>query len=142
MSKNVTQYALYRSHFNVSVLTLRYGVLIEEFTENRMINSVINEVMAHFPPSVKNVRALIQYDVILRANPVDQVNDSFYFWRANSNSSQTPHQETILTLNHDSIFLFIRSAAHVLISDLDLFFVNSNVSIEKITSIIFTFISV
>lgn len=141
LSKSVHHYALYRGFYNANVLTLRYSVLVNEFNENRMITSVINEVMEHFPPSVKNVRALIEYDVVLRSNPLDLVNASYYFWRANSNVNQVPNQETVLSLNHDSLFLFIRPAARILPTDLDLFFANSNVSVDKIISIIFSFIS-
>lgn len=129
LSKNVSQYSLYRGKYNASVLTLRYSVLVPEFTENDMVNSVINEVMEHFPPSIKAVKGLIEYDVILVANPMDQVNPSYYFWRANSNTSENSNQETTISLNHDSIFLFIHQAARILPSDLDLFFVNSNVSV-------------
>jgi hypothetical protein len=142
LSKNISQYALYRGRFNAQVLTLRYSILVSEFTEQRMITSVINEVMSHFPPAIKNVRGLIEYDVILHANPLDQVNGSFYFWRANSNRNQVPNQETIVSLNHDNLFSFVRQAAQILPTDLDIYFVNSNVSVYKITSIIFSFISV
>lgn len=140
-SINVSQYALYRGHFNVEVLTMRFSLLKSVFDEKRMINSVINEVLAHFPPTVKSVRGLIQYDVILESKPMDQVDKSFYFWRANSNRHHDVNEETIVPLDQDNLFLFIRQAAHISPTDLDLFFVNSNVSVYQITSIIFTFIS-
>lgn len=141
LHKSLYQYALYRGHFNAQVLTLRYSVLAPTFTKDRMITSVINEVLGHFPSSIKAVRSLIEYDVLLR-NALDQMHGSYYFWRANSNINQVPNQETMVSLDHDSIFLFIRSAADVLPTDLDIFFANSNVVVHQITSIIFSFISV
>lgn len=139
LSKNVSHYALYRKHFNVSVLTLRYSLLAPEFTENKMHNSIINEVFSFFPPSTKTVRGLIEYDVILKSNILDQENPSYYFWRANSNVNPVPNRETLINFTHDAIFLFIQSAAHIMPTDLDIFYANSNVSVETITSIIFTF---
>lgn len=142
LSKSVHQYALYRGHFNARVLTLRYSTLAPEFNETRMINSVLSEVLAFFPPSVKTVRGLIEYDVILQAQPLDPVNPSYYFYRANSNVNPGPNPETLVALNHDALFLFIHQAAQILPTDLDLYFSNSNVSVERITSIVFSFISV
>ncbi len=134
---NVTKYALYRGHYNANVLTLRYSVLSPSFTENDMIQSCITETMKFFSPKQKSVRGLIEYDFVLKA---DQ--QSYYFWRANSNRTPLPNSETILSLTYDDIFLFIQNVAYPNPSDFDIFFANSNVSVDMITSVIFTFISV
>jgi hypothetical protein len=141
-TKNVHNYALYRGHFNATVLTLKYSVLVPEFNETSMINSIIKEVLDFFPPNIKSVRALIDYDVVLKSNPMDQVNESFYLWKANSNRNQVPNQETIVSLDENSIFLFVRHAARVNPSELDIYYINSNVSVDRIVSILFTFISI
>jgi hypothetical protein len=142
LHKNVSQFALYRGHFNATVLTLKYSILVPEFTENNMIDSILKEVFNFFPPQQKSVRALIEYDVVLKAFPLDQIEDSYYFWKANSNRNSVPNSETMLQLTHDAIFMYIRNAAQINPTDLDLYYVNSNVSVDRITSIIFTFISV
>lgn len=142
-NKSIAKFALYRGHFNAHVLTLRYSVLSPEYNENFMITNVIQEVLNHFPPTQKSVRGLIEYDIILRAKPMeDEEQESFYFWRANSNRSNVPNNETVLTLDHDSLFLFIRNAARINPAELDVYFANSNVAVFQIVSIIFTFITV
>jgi hypothetical protein len=142
LSRDVSNFALYRGHFNAKVLTLKYSVLAPDYTENAMITSVITEVMNYFPPRQKTIRGLIEYDVVLKANPTEEINESYYFWKANSNTHQGLQSETTLNFTYDSIFHFIRNAAKVNPNDLDLFFVNSNVSVDRITTIVFTFISV
>lgn len=142
-NRSVSKFTLYRGHFNASVLTLRYSIISPQFNEQQMITNCIQEVMDEFSPKHKSVRGLIEYDLILKANPVDEINeDSYYFWRANSNRSAVANSETTLSLNHDSIFLFIHQAAHINPSELNIYYVNSNVTVDRITSIIFTFISV
>jgi hypothetical protein len=142
LTKNVHNFALYRGHFNAQVLTLKYCILSTEFTESLMITSVIKEVMDHFPPRQKSIRGLIEYDVVLQSNPMEQVHESFYLWKANSNRNSVPNNETTIPFTHDSIFLFVRNAANINPSELDVFYTNSNVSVQCITNIVFTFIAV
>ena len=141
VQSNVSQFALYRGHYNANVLTLKYSLLVPEFSEQAMISSIIKEVKNFFPPTQKDVRALIEYDVILW-NPLEHTEPSFYFWKANSNRNPVPNSESIVKLTYDSIFMFIRNAARINPADLDIYFLNSNVSVDRITSILFTFISV
>ena len=102
-----------------------------------MIESVIQTTMNHFS-SQQTVLGLIEYDLLLmQPNP-----ESFYIWRANSNISRNiPNDEQTLLLNHENLFLFIREAARVIPTDLEVHFRTSNVVINRVIAIVFTFIS-
>ncbi len=136
MSVHVHHYSNYRGRTNANVLTIRFNMNIN-FNETNMIESVIQTTMNHFS-SRQTVLGLIEYDLLLmQPNP-----ESFYIWRANSNISRNiPNAEQTLPLTYDNLFLFIRKAARVLPTDLEVHFRTSNVVINRIIAIVFTFIS-
>jgi len=136
MSMHVHNYTSYRGRTNANVLTLRFNMNLN-FNEDNMIESVIQTTMNHFS-SQQTVLGLIEYDLLLmQPNP-----ESFYIWRANSNISRNiPNDEQTLLLNHENLFLFIREAARVIPTDLEVHFRTSNVVINRVIAIVFTFIS-
>jgi hypothetical protein len=88
--------------------------------------------------SQRTVLGLIEYDLLLK----DQNSDSFYIWRANSNISRNiPNSEQTIQLNYDELYMFIQHAARVNPSDLDIFFNSSNVVVDRVLAVVFTFIS-
>ena len=135
--KSSSQYALYRGHFNATVLTLRYSVLSPAYDFENMLTHTIRETIKFFSPHHKSVRGLIEYDLILKANE----EESYYFWRANSNRAPAvPNSEATLAMTHNDIFLFIRHVNRLNPDDLNIFYTNSNVVVDRVVSVIFTFI--
>jgi len=137
MSSHVHQYACYRGRINATVLTLRYNIHLPNFDEDSMIESVIRETMNQFS-SQRQILGLIEYDLLLM-NPEPE---SYYIWKANSNVARNlPNSEETIALNYDDLFLFIRNESRINPSDLDVYFSSSNVVINKIIAVVFTFIS-
>jgi hypothetical protein len=136
MSMHVHNYHNYRGRTNANVLTLRFNMNVN-FNEDNMIESVIQTTINHFS-SQQTVLGLIEYDLLLmQPDP-----ESFYIWRANSNISRNiPNAEQTLRLNYDNLFLFARNAARVIPTDLEAHFRTSNVIINRVIAIVFTFIS-
>lgn len=136
-SVHINTYAYYRGKTNATVLTLRYNVNSRQFSQEAMIESVIRTTLQTFS-SGQRVIGLIEYDLVLMQP--DQ--SSFYLWRANSNVSRNlPNAEQNITLTYDNIYLFIQNAANVNPSDLNTFFISSNIIIRDIVAVIITFIS-
>ena len=136
-SFHVHRYALYRGRMNATVLTCRYNIESPQFTQDRMIESVIQRTMQQFA-NEQRIVGLIEYDIVLRKPN----RDSFYIWRANSNVARhLPNAEQNLAVDFDELFLYIRNALLIHPVDLNVYFSTSNVNIEKIIAIVFTFCS-
>ncbi len=136
MSRHVHNYAMYRGRVHATVLTLRFNIT-RNFDEEFMIESVIQTTMDQFSTR-RTVLGLIEYDLLLK----EQNTDSFYIWRANSNISRNiPNSEQTIQLNYDELYMFIQHAARVNPSDLDIHFNSSNVVVDRVLAIVFTFIA-
>ena len=136
MSSHVHNYAMYRGRVHATVLTLRFNIT-RNFNEEFMIESVIQTTINQFS-SQRTVLGLIEYDLLLK----DRNSDSFYIWRANSNVARNiPNSEQSIQLNYDELYIFIRNAARVNPSDLNIYFNSSNVVVDRVLAIVFTFIS-
>lgn len=136
-SSNVHHYAYYRGKLNATVLTLRYNLGSNQFTEDAMIESVLSTTLQQFS-NKRQVIGLIEFDLLL----VQPDSNSFYIWRANSNVIRNlPTVEQTITLSYDALYLFIRNAAHTNPTDLNVYFSSSSVVISQIIAIVFTFIS-
>ena len=136
-SVHVHNYAYYRGRVNATVLTLRYNISSNEFSEENMIDSVIQTTIQQFP-NEQRVVCMIDYDLVL----MKPDESSFYIWRANSNTHRNlPNAEHEILLNYNNLYLFCQNAANINPSDLNTFFISSNIIIKKIVAIIFTFIS-
>lgn len=86
----------------------------------------------------QEIVGLVEYDIVLRKPN----RDSFYIWRANSNvARRLPNAEQNLAVDFDELFLYIRNALLINPVDLNVYFRTSNVNIEKIIAIVFTFCS-
>jgi hypothetical protein len=135
-TENTYKYVMYRDKFNVDVYTLRYNILAD-FDENVMFNSVLHRVMDRFSG---NIVCMTDYDLLLCAQDSDP--KSYYLWRANSNQRQKNTNETVMPLTYDNLFLYIKNSANFHIPSLNVEFHSSNVTIERVLSIVFTFLNV
>lgn len=134
-SVHLNKYALYRGKTEAKVLTLRFN-LNTAFDEDMVVNKILSHIVEHFP-SQRSLLALIEYDLVLmRHEP-----ESYYIWRANSNTSTVPYEERKLNVTFDDIFMFCRQSMRVNPSDLDVYFRNSSVVIHSIIAVVYTFIS-
>ena len=139
ITENLSSYSLYRDRYNVSVYTIRYN-LLPDFSKDDMIHEIINKVKKQFPKD-QQVIGMIDYDLLLIADDTDP--KSYYIWRANSNHRlNLDTNETIVTLNHHSLFNFIRDSALVNVPTLNANYRHSKVSIERVLAIVFTFVPV
>ena len=136
-SFHVHNYALYRGRVNATVLTLRYNIESPQFDQETMIENVIRRTMQQFSNEPRIV-GLIEYDLLLRQPDME----SFYIWRANSNVARhLPNAEQTIVVGFDELYLYIRNALQMNPVDLNVYFRSSNVTIEKIIAVVFTFCS-
>ncbi len=137
-SKHINFYKYYRGRHHAKVLTLRYNINSSQFSEEAMIESVIRITMDQFP-NERQIIGLIEYDLVL----MQPNNNSFYIWRANSNVHRNvSNNETVIALTYDDLYLFIRNANNVSPADISVHFRTSNVIVQNIISIIYTFICI
>ncbi len=135
MTENMTDYMSYRGRQNVRVLTIRFN-MIPTFDENTMIQTILNMLTNHFPIDAR-LLASINYDMLL----CDPQQESFYIWRANTNQAHyNVSQEIPLILNYANVFRFCQNSSHVHVPDLALNFRTSNVVIDRMLAIVFTFV--
>lgn len=135
VTENMTNYSLYRGRQNVRVLTIRFN-LIATFDETRMIQTLMTMLTNYFPVESRLLSS-VNYDLLL----CEPQSKSYYIWRANTNQALfNVSQETPLKLNYANVFRFSQNSSNVHVPDLSLSFRQSNVVIEKILAIVFTFV--
>lgn len=139
VTENEITYAFYRGHVNATVHTLRFN-WTNQFNETFMIQHIIRYLMARFPLNT-TLLGSINYDVLL-VNP-DSEPTSYYVWRANSNARHfDENNENLIMLTYNNLYRFIAQATSVHTTTLDLMFSSSNVRIQKILSIVFSFVEI
>jgi hypothetical protein len=135
----LVKYSVYRGRVNAHVYTLRCNITAD-FNEEHMIDLVLTHVMSRFPIG-KQILGSISYDLLLvdpKSNP-----KSYYIWKANSNQTVLDtNGEILISLSHDNVFRFIQNAARVDIPSLNINFRNSNVVVERVLAIVFSFATV
>jgi len=129
-------YELYRGHINTVVHTLRFNI-IPQFNEGFIVEILVPYLLSKFAENSRLI-ASIGYDLILvdpTATPV-----SYYIWRANSNAVHfNADHETSFVVNHNNIAHFVHQSFPVDVSSLDLYFRTSNVQIDRVIAVVFSF---
>jgi hypothetical protein len=83
--------------------------------------------------------ASVRYDFVLRSTPNDP--SSYYIWRANTNQAEfDENDEILMAYTHANVIRFIQNAADVHIPDLNIYFSDSNVVIDRCLAIVFSFV--
>ena len=136
-TESVVTYRFYRGRTNATVHTLRFN-WINEFNRDVMLQQLITYLMTYFPLN-STLLGSINYDILL-VNPGSEPK-SYYVWRANSNAhSFNEENETRFVLTYDNVYRFATNALNVNIPDLNINFQTSNVQVEKIVAIVFSFV--
>jgi hypothetical protein len=96
--------------------------------------------MSRFPNG-QRLLGSISYDLLLvdpKSNP-----KSYYIWKANSNQTVlNTNGEILISLSHDNVFRFIQNSFRVDIPSLSINFRNSNVVVERLLTVVFSFATV
>lgn len=134
---NVIKYALYRGKFQVVVHTVRFN-LTDQFSENIMYQYLYSYLLSNFSLNT-HVLGTIEYDLLLEDPSSDP--KSYYIWRANSNASHINNAavEVFFPLSYNNLYRFAENVLNVHLSNLNIHFRNSNVKINRIVAIVFTF---
>jgi hypothetical protein len=136
MLESLVEYSIYHNRPNARVLTLRFN-FIPTFDENAMIQKVINLVTNYFSMNAKLVGS-INYDILLLKR--DSEPKSFYIWRANTNQRNFNIQnETQIMVNYPNVYQFCSNATNVNVNNLEANFYDSNVVIDRLLTVVFTF---
>jgi hypothetical protein len=125
-------YKLYRGRLDCTVHTLRFnliGSMSEDFIINKLINFLVNTYQLE-----KNIICGVAFDLLLKKE------DSFYVWRANSNTSKYETNEFTFTVTYQNIYNLVTQALRLNPDDMNIFFENSSVTIVKRLAVVFSFV--
>lgn len=135
---NRTFYKYYRGRARVTVLTVRFN-LIASFDKRTMMRKLLSILDENFVLQTRML-ASVRYDFVLRSTPNNSPS-SYYIWRANTNQAEfDENDEILMTYTHANVIRFFQNAADVHIPDLNIYFSNSNVVIDRCIAIVFSFV--
>jgi len=136
-------YGWYDNRTDVDVYTLRFNLMIPDFSEQLMLDVMIQKVMNRFS-NAETIFAGIDYDRLLMSQNVDTHEPvSYYLYRANSNQrASSKIIERTLSLDQHQLYLFGKKALEVDLSELsDEFIQKSGAVVHSILAVVFTFSS-
>jgi hypothetical protein len=126
MLESLVEYSIYHNRPNARVLTLRFN-FIPTFDENAMIQKVMNLVTNYFIINAKLLGSL-NYDILLL--------------KRDSNTNQRNfniQNETQIMVNYPNVYQFCSNATNVNVNNLEANFYDSNVVIDRLLTVVFTF---
>ena len=140
MTVSRVPYQFYRGRKKCNVLTVRFN-LIPSFNRHSMereLLTLLDEHINTYPN--RPVLASVRYDLVLRSSGTDPA-ASFYIWRANTNQADfDDNDELVFVPNYANLFQFCNNAVNINIPDLNIYFVQSSVVIDKCIAIVFSFV--
>jgi len=134
-------YGWYDNRTDVDMYTLRFNLTVPNFSEEVMIDVMIQKVMKRFS-TAQSLIGQIDYDRLLvsqNANTNEPV--SYYLFRANSNQrASSKIIEKTLSLDQHQLYLFGKKALEVDLSELsDEFIQKSGAVVHSILAVVYTF---
>jgi len=128
------KYRLYRGTFNTFVHTVRFNYR-GNLNIDYLFQTVWNYLVSEYRQNTQLI-ASVEYDLLLN-EPLEQ---SYYIWRANSNAVDfNEEHEMALQLTQDNIYEFVENATQINLPNLEIFFRNSKVTIDRPIAIVFSF---
>jgi hypothetical protein len=143
-STSFVNYTFYRGRYNANVLTVRFNVQNDMFNETFIQGILLTQTEDHYGLDT-NLRVSVFYDLVLENNPVNENEErSFYIWRANSNrrAFNDESDEIFMSFNVPNLIQWVRQALQVHLPDLNVNFEHSNVTINRLLAVVFTFVNV
>ena len=138
MTVNRLAYRFYRGRSKVTVLTVRFN-LIPSFNKQAMVRNLMHVLDTHFNLQDRIVGS-VRYDLVLRNSHAEPT--TFYIWRAKTNQSEfDENAEISVAYTHANIYRFCQDATNIHIPDLNIFFSESSVVIDRCIAIVFSFVS-
>lgn len=141
VTKSIFDYTLYRGKLNVRVITVRFNLNEKDPINSKLILSQLVAVLSSEFSMGTHLLGSINYDLLLvdpKSNP-----KSYYIWRANSNASNFQQEnETHVVFSYDNLYRFVNKAAQIHVPDIEINFANSNIDIDRILTIVFSFMKI
>jgi len=140
-SKPVTEsdinYIFYRGRRTVKLLTVRFN-MIPSFTEHFMTRFLQDRLTAPPFQLQSQLSVSIHYDLLLCNHNVSP--PTYYIWVSNTNRTTLDVDKQIqLTITYDNISRLTENVTRVNISDLEVNFISSDITVERVLAIVFTF---
>jgi hypothetical protein len=137
VKESILQYSFYRGKKKAQLHTVHFN-MTSTFNTSFMV-AYLQDKLTSSPYQLQStVLASVQYDLLL-CN-VNAVPKTFYIWRSNSNRTtlNVDHQIN-MSINYTNINRFCENVTKVNIADLNANFITSDVTVDRILSIVFTF---
>jgi len=147
VTESIQDYEFYRGRRKVSIFTVRYN-LVPTFDLKFMQTDLVDKLLSHYPRGI-TLAVAVNYDLLLCSNPRDDDNSppTYYIWRANSNQRSLDREDNnfdkTMYFRDENVDTLCANAVGIDVADqLNIEFVSSNVSIDRVLSIVLTFSSV
>jgi hypothetical protein len=147
VTESIQDYEFYRGRRKVTIFTVRFNV-VPTFNLLFMRADLDDKLSSHYPRGV-TLSVAVTYDLLLRSNPRDDDDDisppSYYIWRANTNQRSLDREDndfdkTMYFTDHN-VFTLCKNAARIDANELNIEFADSDVSIDRVLTIVLTFSS-
>ncbi len=136
VTETVYHYRSYRGRAYVNVFTLRFNIT-RSFNESFVARHLLERLPTQYALQ-SNILGSIQYDLLL----VNADRTSFYIWRANSNRVHFNEQDEIrLSMSYANLMRFCQDSLRFHTPDLNAYFKSSNVSIDRVLALVYTFVN-
>lgn len=130
-------YHFYRGRKNVNLLTVRFN-MTPTFNASWM-RSYLQDRLTTRPFQLQSQLVVsVHYDLLLcdtKASP-----PTYYIWVSNTNRTTLDvDQQTQMTITYDNISRLTENVTNVNVSDLQVNFINSDITVDRVLAIVFTF---
>jgi hypothetical protein len=131
------EYTFYRGNKKARLHTISFN-LVPTFSRSFMTNYLQDRLTSSPYQLQSTILASVQYDLVL-CN-INAIPKTFYIFRSNTNRTtlNVDHQVN-MSITIDNINRFCENVTNVNIADLDSNFITSDVTVDRILSIVFTF---
>jgi hypothetical protein len=137
VTESVVNYLFYRGTKKTRLLTVRFN-LTPTFSHSFMLAYLQNRLTSAPYRLQSHLIASVHYDLLLCNN--DASPKTYYIWRSNTNrTTLNVDHEVNMTITHANITRFCENVTNINMSDLHANFVTSNVTVDRVLAVVFTF---
>lgn len=130
-------FIFYRGKRQAHLLTIRFNI-IPTFSETFMTAYLQDKLTSPPFQLQKQMLASVHYDVLLCNKNV--VPFTYYIWVSNTNrASLTMDRQVNMTITYANIARFTENVTNVNVADLQVNFISSDVTVDRVLAIVFTF---
>jgi len=131
------QYVFYRGQKSVNLLTVRFN-FTPSFSQSWMTTYLQDRLTSPPFQLQSQLLASVHYDLLLCNKNVSP--PSYYVWVSNTNRTTLDvDKQTQMTITYDNISRLTENTTAINLSDLQVNFINSDITVDRVLAVVFTF---